>query len=98
MRRIHQEHGTGAFKQIEDRFSILPRAFHGDMGNTRLRQPVGQSQQIAGHCPKRPESRTPLGLLTGRIRGHPAGDDTLLMDVQAFATWKHYIHLTPPCP
>jgi hypothetical protein len=95
--RVDQKYGKGIFEQIVDGLPILTRAFHGDMGNARFGQPVGQDQQVAGHGPKRSEFHDPLGLSARRIRDHPTGSDTLLMNIQARAPRKHHIHRAPPC-
>ena len=81
-----------------DGLPVLACAVHRDMGNARFGEPVGQDQQVARHRPTGPEFRHPLGLLSARIRDHPTGRDTLLMDIQTRAPRKHHIHLTPPCP
>jgi hypothetical protein len=93
---MHQQHGTGVFQQVVDRFPVLARAFHGKMGHARFRQPGSQGQQVPGHRAKRLECRAPLALWPYRVGHHPTGRHALLMDIPSRAPWKHHVHATPP--
>ena len=78
--RIDQQQLEVAFQQVVDRLPVDARGLHGDVGDPGLGQPVRQSQQLFGH-----RAEGAYLLLAGAILGQhqPAGNDRLLVDVQA---------------
>jgi hypothetical protein len=73
----------GLFQNVVDRLPAFPRAFDGYRGDLRLRQPVGQRQQVVREGAKFLALYSLVSPLSRGIRGHPTCHDSLLMRIHS---------------
>ena len=83
----HDRHAT--FQDVEDRLPVHAGRFHGGLADALFLQPVGQGQQLGGHGGEGANlgADGPVG-----ADAADAGDDGLLVHVQAGATVVHEVH------
>src|SRR5262249_29159135 len=89
--RVDQHHLEGGLEDVEDGLPVDAGRLHGDLGDAPAGQPVGQRQQLAGGGAEVEGLLEDLARV-GDLQG--AGDDELLVDVEAGTAGEQDIHGT----